>query len=376
MVSNQVPVTAGSKSLKRKKKSIKSKSPSKFTHTQASTSQAAFSSGQHISHPILPSQAPENEFGNPEIVNIPTSDKSHYGLFQQKNQINIVARKRPPAMPLKDHERYGIDKKRKVLYRNFHDIDGKIFLIEISRNALKVFILLFPNFEMPDIFMCEVMTEKKAQKLMTESNNMFEELVKKFHIKYEKLQIEGYHGHAKDPRRYQTVSPAQYRQGQMGQSYLADKFGYGNEGVPAEYIEVNEYEEKNRMKTDNINTHNMFTPAPEEVAISTANVENTEDGLQMQDIVSNQNMSSSQNAGTSKDGFKVVEDNSISKVEESSTEDLKNIDAQKAYGSFNSVQNNPILINTKDVNDTDGDYEIEKAAKNNLFDHPLSHDIS
>ena len=87
-----------------------------------------------------------------------------------------------------------IDPKRKVLYRNFHDIDGTIFLVEISRNILKVFILLFPNFEAPDIFLSEIMSEKKAQKLMTESMNMFEELVKKFHIKYGKLQISGYHG--------------------------------------------------------------------------------------------------------------------------------------------------------------------------------------
>ena len=65
-------------------------------------------------------------------------------------------------MPIKNHEEYGIDPKRKVLYRNFHDVDGVIYLVEISRNALKVFILLFPNFEAPDIFLFESMAEKKA----------------------------------------------------------------------------------------------------------------------------------------------------------------------------------------------------------------------
>ena len=89
-------------------------------------------------------------------------------------------------MPLKNHEN-NIDPKRKVLYRNFHDISGTIFLVEISRNALKVFILLFPNFEAPDIYLHETIAEKKAQKLMTESDNMFEELVKKFHVKYGRL---------------------------------------------------------------------------------------------------------------------------------------------------------------------------------------------
>jgi len=35
---------------------------------------------------------------------------------------------------------------------------------------------------------------------MTDSNNIFEDLVKKFHIKYGKLQIQGYHGQPQDPR--------------------------------------------------------------------------------------------------------------------------------------------------------------------------------
>lgn len=120
-----------------------------------------------------------------------TPDLSHLAIpgltnIPSKNQINIVAKKRPPAMPLKNHEN-NIDPKRKVLYRNFHDISGTIFLVEISRNALKVFILLFPNFEAPDIYLHETIAEKKAQKLMTESDNMFEELVKKFHVKYGRL---------------------------------------------------------------------------------------------------------------------------------------------------------------------------------------------
>ena len=83
-------------------------------------------------------------------------------LPQVKNQINIVAKRRPPSMPIKNFEAHGIDPKRKVLYRNFHDIQGTVYLVEISRNALKVFILLFPNFEIPDIYLCEIMPEKKA----------------------------------------------------------------------------------------------------------------------------------------------------------------------------------------------------------------------
>ena len=90
-------------------------------------------------------------------------------------------------MPIKNYDVHHIDPKWKVLYRNFDDIDGTMYLVEISRNALKVFILLFPNFEAPDIYLCEIIAEKKAQKLMADSSNMFEELVKKFHVKYGRL---------------------------------------------------------------------------------------------------------------------------------------------------------------------------------------------
>lgn len=65
-------------------------------------------------------------------------------------------------MPLRNHDEHNIDPKRKVLYRNFHDVSGTIYLVEISRNALKVFILLFPNFEAPDIYLSETIAEKKA----------------------------------------------------------------------------------------------------------------------------------------------------------------------------------------------------------------------
>ena len=44
---------------------------------------------------------------------------------------------------------FSIDSKRKVLYRNFHVLSSKIYLVEISRNQKKVFILLFPDFDTP-----------------------------------------------------------------------------------------------------------------------------------------------------------------------------------------------------------------------------------
>jgi len=77
-------------------------------------------------------------------------------------------------MQIKNFMVTGIDPKRKVLYRNFHDIDNTIYLVEISRNALKVFVILFPNFEMPDLYLCQILHEKVAQKLMADSDNIFE----------------------------------------------------------------------------------------------------------------------------------------------------------------------------------------------------------
>ena len=65
-----------------------------------------------------------------------------------KNVVNIVAKKRPPPMKIGYNE-HGVKDKRAVLYRNFHEVSGRIYLIEISRIKLKVFILLFENFENP-----------------------------------------------------------------------------------------------------------------------------------------------------------------------------------------------------------------------------------
>lgn len=81
----------------------------------------------------------------------------------------------------------GIDAKRQVLYRNFHEVSGIIYLIEISRNPKKVFILLFANFEKPHEYLNEILTEKQAMKLMNECGNVFENFVNTFYIKFNKL---------------------------------------------------------------------------------------------------------------------------------------------------------------------------------------------
>jgi hypothetical protein len=50
-------------------------------------------------------------------------------------------------------------------------------LIEISRDKKHIFILLFENFEQPNNFIGEKLTEKMASKLMNDNENLFEKLV-------------------------------------------------------------------------------------------------------------------------------------------------------------------------------------------------------
>jgi hypothetical protein len=188
---------ATTKTAKRKNKKSKCQSPGKM---QAMTQQDNISNS--LAGGVGPNTGAMSVINSAQQVNMFNSN-----IMPNKNQINIVARKRPPPMPLKNFVVLGIDPKRKVLYRNFHDVEGTIYLVEISRNALKVFMLLFPNFEAPDIFIHEIIQEKKAQKLMLDSNNTFENLISKFRVVFGKLQILGYHGAALDPRRHKTVSP-------------------------------------------------------------------------------------------------------------------------------------------------------------------------
>ena len=113
-------------------------------------------------------------------------------------------------MPVKNQQ---IDPKRKVLYRNFHQI-GKldvVYLVEISKTPLKTFILLFPNFEQPDLFIYEVLSDKIANKLLFQSNFVYDVFIQSFSIKFGKLWIDGYHGKAVDPRKARSVAPGQVK---------------------------------------------------------------------------------------------------------------------------------------------------------------------
>lgn len=99
---------------------------------------------------------------------------------------------RPQALPI-GYNTLGIDEKRLVLFRNFHEISGMVYLVEISRTKQKVFIVLFEHYSLPNNFMAECLTEKVAFKLMSDHGNSFENFIAAFYIKFGKLQILGYH---------------------------------------------------------------------------------------------------------------------------------------------------------------------------------------
>lgn len=129
-----------------------------------------------------------------------------------QKDFSIVAKRRPPAMQIAYNEQ-GIDPKRQVLYRNFHDIDGVLYLVEISRNPRKVFVLLFPNFENAEVFKAVVLAEKQAQRLMADCDNKFERFIQTFFIKFGQLQIPGFHKGAL--RTANTVQPQKRREHQL-----------------------------------------------------------------------------------------------------------------------------------------------------------------
>jgi hypothetical protein len=91
---------------------------------------------------------------------------------RDKQQLEMKKRKvkRPPPLDVGYNE-YGMDSERKVLYRNFHEIDAQVYLVEISRNKTKVFVSLFIDYEVPEQFIVQVLSEKLALSMLRRHNN-------------------------------------------------------------------------------------------------------------------------------------------------------------------------------------------------------------
>ena len=118
--------------------------------------------------------------------------------------------KRPAPLDVGYNE-HAMDNNRKVLYRNFHEIHSKVYLVEISRNKTKVFICLFEDYENPNECIVQVLSEKLAFSMMRRHNNSFQAFVEKFSVVYNKLQIEGYHPKVvelKDPKLAKRQRPS------------------------------------------------------------------------------------------------------------------------------------------------------------------------
>ena len=99
-----------------------------------------------------------------------------------------IKRKHRRPSPLRiGFNNLGIDESRKVLYRNFHEVSGLVYLVEISRKDRKVFIVLFEHHAHPHLFKAESLNEKVAHRLLSEHNNSFEQLVGSFYVKFGKL---------------------------------------------------------------------------------------------------------------------------------------------------------------------------------------------
>lgn len=69
-----------------------------------------------------------------------------------------------------------------------------MYLVEVSRNKTKVFCLIFQDYTTPVKFMGQSIPEKIASKIIHDLEYDYGKFVGTFFIKFEKLQIEAYHG--------------------------------------------------------------------------------------------------------------------------------------------------------------------------------------
>ena len=98
-------------------------------------------------YPTDPTAILESEELNQQTQNYPTQ-------VNTPRTISLVAKKRPLPLDI-GYNDLGVKLKRHVLYRNFHEISKVVYLVEISRDRKKIFVLLFENFEKPRLHIGE-----------------------------------------------------------------------------------------------------------------------------------------------------------------------------------------------------------------------------
>lgn len=61
---------------------------------------------------------------------------------------------------------FGADDWRTVMYRNFHEVSEKMYLVEISKSKTKVFCIIFEDYTNPGKFMGSSIPDKIAMKMI------------------------------------------------------------------------------------------------------------------------------------------------------------------------------------------------------------------
>ena len=79
----------------------------------------------------------------------------------------------------------------------------KVYLFEISIASDKknIFVIMFPNYEDPHVYLFGKLPHKIFCKLLNESSGMYSDFIlSNIEVRYNRIWIHGFHGKSKDPR--------------------------------------------------------------------------------------------------------------------------------------------------------------------------------
>ena len=114
------------------------------------------------------------ELKNKIMENLTANKPATQGFF--KRRVDVTSSLNPPPLNIGFSE-IGACPERKVLYRNFHEVSGQMYLIEISKHLCRLFVHLIPNFETPKINLQMFLPMKVAIRLLLQSDNKFASFV-------------------------------------------------------------------------------------------------------------------------------------------------------------------------------------------------------
>lgn len=148
-----------------------------------------------------------NSFSNPFLKN----DLNLTSKVQtSRGHLNpLVVSKYRPEPIFVSNAASGIDNDRKVLYRNIAEVGNckSSFLVEISKNKKKLFILLTDPTDKSRKIIHESLSIKIGEKLLVDLDGSFEDFIKTFEIRFGKLWIQKFHGNGHDQRKNRSSLP-------------------------------------------------------------------------------------------------------------------------------------------------------------------------